>query len=348
MMTWRQAFRFSCCLCFCIPLATPAASDIGFFEKQIRPLLAEHCYECHGEKKQKGGLRLDSAGRVMKGGDTGPALVPGKPEESLLIKAISWANPDFQMPPKNKLTDVQIAALIQWVKNGATDPRTNTAPTITSSKPPVNDHWAYQPPKKTSPPSVKNSAWAKTDLDRFILAGIEAADRAPAPDADRATLARRVYFDLIGLPPTPEQIAEFLSDKSSDAFARLVDRLLAQPQFGERWGRHWLDVARFGESVTLRGLVFKEAWRYRDYVIEAFNRDMPYDEFIREQIAGDLLPGTNIDERRRRIIATTFLALGNSNLEEQDKVQLRMDIVDEQLDTIGKAFLAQTIGCARC
>lgn len=331
---------------------TGAAADspgIEFFEKRVRPVLVERCYECHGEKKQKGGLRLDSAAAVLKGGDSGLALVPGKPDESRMINGISWSDPDFQMPPKNKLTEAEISSLTEWIKLGAPDPRTNFQSQISNLKPQsATNHWAYQSLTKALPPELKNSAWPRSDMDRFVLARLESKSLPPAADADRPTLLRRAYYDLIGLPPTPEQVDAFVGDKSPDAFARVVDRLLASPQFGERWGRHWLDVARYAESVTLRGLVFKEAWRYRDYVIDAFNNDVPYDQFVREQIAGDLLPASNVSEKRRRMIATTFLALGNSNLEEQDKAQLRMDIVDEQLDTIGKAFLAQTIGCARC
>jgi hypothetical protein len=212
----------------------------------------------------------------------------------------------------------------------------------------ARNFWAYQLPKKLPPPQVRDQSWVRGDIDRFVLAKLESQGLHPVKPADPGTLLRRVYYDLTGLPPTPEQIDTFLRDETPGALERVVDRLLASPQFGERWGRHWLDVARFGESVTLRGLIFREAWRYRDYVIEAFNSDLPFDRFIVEQIAGDLLPSTNVEERRRQMIATTFLALGNANLEEQDKVQLRMDVVDEQLDTIGKAFLAQTIGCARC
>ncbi len=322
--------------------------SLEFFEKRVRPVLVESCYECHGEKKQKGGLRLDSAAAVLKGGDSGPALVPGQPAESRLIKAISWSDPDFQMPPKNKLPDAAIAALTEWVKLGAPDPRTNQPSAIRRLPSPVTNHWAYKPLQKSTPPVTKDPAWPRSDIDRFVLAQLEAKHIRPNADAHRATLLRRAYYDLIGLPPTPEQVDAFVQDRSPEAFAHVVDRLLASPQFGERWGRHWLDVVRYAESVTLRGFVFKEAWRYRDYVIDAFNSDLPYDQFVREQIAGDLLGANGIAEKRRRLIATTFLALGNTNLEEQDKAQLRMDIVDEQLDTIGKAFLAQTIGCARC
>ncbi len=322
--------------------------SLDFFEKRVRPVLVERCYECHGEKKQKGGLRLDSAAAVTKGGDSGAALVPGQPEKSLLIKVISWSDPDLQMPPKNKLPDAEIAILTEWVKRGAPDPRTNRPSEISTLKLPATNHWAYQPLKKSAPPAIKDSSWPRTDIDRFTLAKLEPKQIRPNPDVDRATLLRRAYFDLIGLPPTPEQIDDFVKDSSPDAFARVVDRLLASPQFGERWGRHWLDVARYAESVTLRGFVFKEAWRYRDYVIVSFKVVLPFDQFIRELIAGDLLDSKSLAEKRRRMIATTFLALGNTNLEEQDKAQLRMDIVDEQLDTIGKAMLAQTIGCARC
>jgi hypothetical protein len=197
-------------------------------------------------------------------------------------------------------------------------------------------------------PAVKQNDWPASDIDRFILAKLEAQGLKPAADADRATLARRVYFDLIGLPPTPEDVDAFTADKSPNAYEKLVDRLLASPAFGERWGRHWLDVARYAESVTLRGLIFKDAWRYRDYVIDSFNRDVRFDRLIREQIAGDLLPAATPADRYRQVVATTFLMLGNTNLEEQDKTQLRMDVVDEQLDVITKGFLAQTVTCARC
>ncbi len=351
-LVFREVARLLSAAAPMVLAASAAGADataFEFFEKRVRPVLVERCYECHGEKKQKGGLRLDSAAAVLKGGDSGPALVPGKPDESRLVKGITWSDPDFQMPPKNKLSDSEIAALTEWVKLGAPDPRTHVESQISDLKSALaTNHWAYQPLKKVSAPPNKNSSWPRTDIDRFVLAKLEAKQIQPAMDAGRATLVRRAYYDLIGLPPKPEEVDAFVNDKSPDAFARVVDRLLASPQFGERWGRHWLDVARYGESVTLRGFVFKEAWRYRDYVIEAFNNDLPFDEFIREQIAGDLLSSSSIAERRRRMIATTFLALGNTNLEEQDKAQLRMDIVDEQLDTIGKSFLAQTIGCARC
>ncbi len=337
--------------------AKDSAEGLEFFEKKIRPLLADTCYECHGEQKHKGGLRLDSREGWAKGGDSGPALVPGDVEASRLIIAVRYRDKEFQMPPKKRLTDEQVADLEKWVKLGAPDPRTDTPGVV--KKGPINieegrKHWAYQLPKKPQLPPVKDAAWPRNDIDRFILAKLEEKKLKPVADADPQTLVRRIYFDLVGLPPTPEQVDEFMRDSRSplgdrqSAVAKLVDRLLASPQFGERWGRHWLDVARYAESVTLRGFIFKEAWRYRDYVITAFNDDLPYDRFVREQVAGDLLPAATPAEHARQMTATTFLAMGNNNFEEQDKKQLEMDVVDEQLDVISKAFLAQTVTCARC
>lgn len=335
---------------FSLASLTAAENHLEFFEKQVRPVLVERCYECHAEKKQKGGLRLDTRSHTLKGGDNGPVVVPGKPEDSLLIKAISYSDPDLQMPPKNRLSPQEAAVLTEWIKMGAPDPRTDTAIAAASARSLEEGKkwWAYQSVKNPVLPSVKNPMPGEKAIDRFIVSKLEPLSIPLAPEADKTILVRRLYFDLIGLPPTPEEIGHFIQDSSTNSYATLVDQLLASPHFGERWGRHWLDVARFGESVTLRGLVFKEAWRYRDYVIDVFNHDLPFDQFIREQLAGDLLPASNLKARQRQRVATTFLALGNSNLEEQDKAQLRMDIVDEQLDTIGKAFLAQTIGCARC
>ena len=316
-------------------------------------MLVKECYSCHSSqaKKLKGGLRLDSRAAVLAGGDSGPAVVPGKPEESPLIEALK-GDGGLAMPPKGKLPGAVIADFEHWIKAGAPDPRdgaTSASRSLrASTSRPVGRFWAYQRPRIYEPPVVAGADGSLGDIDRFLLAGLEAKGIAPAREADRATLARRVWFDLVGLPPSPGDIDAFVADPSPDAYEKLVDRLLASPGFGERWGRHWLDVARFGESLTLRGLVLKDAWRYRDYVIEAFNGDKPFDRFVREQVAGDLLPASGLVERRRGLVATSFLVLGNSNLEEQDKGQLVMDVVDEQLDTIGKAFLGQTIGCARC
>ena len=329
------------------------SSEVEFFERKVRPILVERCYECHSTtaKKLKGGLHLDTREGWAKGGDSGPSIVPGEVEKSLFIKAARWSDPDLQMPPKNKLPAPEIAVLEEWVKMGAPDPRVASASSLSANAAQASsrtNHWAYQPPRRLAAPAARDATWARNDIDRFLLGAMEAKSLKPAPDADRATLARRVYFDLTGLPPTPEQLDAFTRDASPGAFAVLVDRLLASSRYGEHWARHWFDVVRFAESVTLRGFVFKEAWRYRDYVIGSFDRDVPYDQFLREQIAGDLLPHASREQRERQLVATTFLTVGNWNLEEQDKKQLDMDVVDEQLDTIGKAFLGQTLGCARC
>ncbi|QDU18785.1 DUF1553 domain-containing protein [Urbifossiella limnaea] len=337
------------------PTADAAGSGVDFFEKKIRPALAEHCYSCHSadaaaKNKLKGGLALDTRDAVRAGGDSGPALVAGDPAKSLIVESLRYTG-DLRMPPKGKLPPAVVADFEKWVKMGAPDPRTaatGVKQQVGLSIDEGRKFWSYRPVAAPAAPAVKNAAWPATDIDRYVLAALEAKGLNPAADADRATLARRVYFDLHGLPPTPEEIDAFVRDADPKAFEKLVDTLLASPRFGERWGRHWLDTARFAESVTLRGLVFKEAWRYRDYVIDAFNRDVPLDQFIREQLAGDLLAAATPEERARLIIATTYLQLGNTNLEEQDKRQLRMDVVDEQLDVIGKGLLGQTISCARC
>jgi cytochrome c553 len=329
--------------------ATPEQLD--FFEKKIRPVLVTHCYECHAStaKKLQGGLLVDSRAGLLAGGDSGAAVIPKDVDESLLISALRYDS--FEMPPKGQLPAAVIADFERWIRQGAVDPRNDVA---TVAKPRQIDiesgrqHWAYQPVATSALPPVKNAAWPANDVDRFILAKLEASGLEPAAAADKVVLVRRLYFSLIGLPPTPAQIEEFVNDNSPQAYARLVDRLLDSRHFGERWGRHWLDVVRFAESLTLRGFVLNESWRYRDYVIQSFNDDRPFDRFLTEQLAGDLLDDTSLEARRRNLIATTFLTMGNSNLEDQDKKKLEMDFVDEQLDVIGRGFLAQTITCARC
>lgn len=319
-----------------------------FFEKRIRPVLVARCYECHGPEKVQGGLRLDSRQGWETGGDSGPTIMPGEPAESLLVQALRH-DPNFvEMPPDGQLAEAVIRDFERWISDGAFDPREVQPAATEEPAAPKEKHWAYQPVVRSGPPAVRDASWPKSEIDRFVLARLEAKNLRPSKDAEREVLARRLYFDLIGLPPTPEQLDTFARDDSADAVERLVDELLASPHFGERWGRHWLDVVRFGESFTLRGLIQHDAWRYRDYVIEFFNADRGFDQFVREQVAGDLLESDSVAERQRQCIATTFYALGNWNLEEQDKKQLRLDVVDEQLDTLGKAFLAQTIGCARC
>ena len=336
---------------FCAPLNAADQTDPAgarFFENRIRPVLVQHCYACHSSraKSLEGELRLDHRSGIRKGGESGPAVVPGDVKKSLLISALRYE--EFEMPPKKQLPANVVADFVKWIEMGAPDPRdadASTTPGIDVEA--GRSFWAYRPLVKPVV-AADMTHGAETSIDALVLARLKTAGLSQGPVADRTVLVRRVYFDLIGLPPTPQEIDEFLQDQSPDAYERLVDRLLSSPRFGERWGRHWLDVARYAESITLRGFLFPEAWRYRDYVIDTFNADRSFANFITEQIAGDLLPANSLQERHRNLVATTFLTMGNNNLEDQDKGKLRMDVVDEQLETIGRGFLAQTIGCARC
>ena len=338
------------------PSAKPDAAQLEFFEKSIRPVLAAKCYKCHSAEadKVKGGLLLDTRDGIRQGGDSGHAVVPGNVSESLLLKALHYTDKDMAMPPEKsggKLPDSVIADFEKWVKMGAPDPRDGAAVVakkeIDFTK--AREFWAFKTPQAAPAPAVADKQWPRTDIDRFILAGLEAKGLKPVADGDRRNLIRRTYFDLIGLPPTPEEMDAFFKDTAPDAYAKVVDKLLASPQFGERWGRHWLDVARYAESTGKeRNYTFPEAWRYRDYVIAAFNTDKPYDQFIREQIAGDLLPAKDAAERNEHLIATGFLALGPKGLNEKNKTQFEMDLVDEQIDVTSRAVLGLTAACARC
>ncbi|HTD68798.1 MAG TPA: DUF1549 domain-containing protein, partial [Candidatus Limnocylindria bacterium] len=326
--------------------AADHAAGIEFFEKKIRPVLADTCYKCHSAQsdKVKGGLLLDTRDAMLKGGDTGPSIVPGDPEKSLLIKAVRYADEDLQMPPKNKkLSAEQIADLETWVKMGAPDPRTNGNKVVTSVvTEQTRQHWAYQPIRSPAPPAVKKSKWIQTPIDNFILARLEAKKLTPSPRADKRTLIRRATYDLIGLPPTAEEVDAFIVDKSPDAFAKVVDRLLASPHYGERWGRYWLDIARYADT---KGYVFEEerryafAYTYRDYVIRALNEDLPYDQFITQQIAADLLP---LGEDKRPLAALGFLTLGRRFLNNQ------ADIIDDRIDVVSRGTMGMTVSCARC
>jgi len=325
---------------------------VEFFEAKIRPVLVQHCYECHsGDANEiKAGLRVDSRAGLRAGGDSGPAVVPEKPAESLLLSALRGE--DYAMPPDGLLPAEVIADFETWIKMGAPDPREGETPVAEAPQIDLEagrQFWSFRPPAVTAPPMPKDAQWCRTDIDRFIRAQQEAAALAPGADAKRRVLIRRAYFDLIGLPPTPEEVAAFVTDETPDAWSKLIDRLLESPQFGARWGRHWLDVARYADSTGGgRSLLYGDSWRYRDYVIDAFNRDKPFDRFIVEQIAGDLLPFDDLVTGAEQLTATAFLALGPSNYEEQDKELLRMDVIDEQIDTVGRAFLGMTLGCARC
>lgn len=350
--------RQRCVLLVWLALAALASAQtpaIEYFEKSVRPLLDAHCMECHGanEKKIRGGLRLTSRAEMLKGGDTGPAIVPGKATDSLLIKGLSHTDDDLKMPPKGRLTDRDIAILIKWVNDGAVWPETgSTAPKV-EAKPgelftaEQKQFWAFQPIREPAIPAVKNSDWVKTPVDAFILSQLEAKGLTPAKMADKRTLIRRVTYDLTGLPPTPEEIRDFVDDVSANSWEHVIDRLQRSPQYGESQARHWLDIARYADSNGLdENTAFANAYRYRDYVIKSFNEDKPYDLFMREQIAGDLLPDANINPDR--LTATGFLVVGPKLLAEPDKQKMKLDIADEQVDTIGKAFLGLTLGCARC
>ncbi len=330
----------------------PTKDQLAFFEGKIRPILKENCYKCHSleQGKAKGDLTLDTRDGWVKGGKSGAAIEPGDVEKSLLLTAVGYEDADLQMPPKGeKLSAQQIAALTEWVKMGAPDPRKGTG-AIVSKLSGLTDkarqHWAYQPVTKPAQPAVKNQAWSHTEVDRFILAKLEAAGMVPAPDAEKETLLRRATYDLIGLPPTPREVDAFLADKSSNAFEKVIDRLLASPHYGERWGRYWLDTARYSDTVggernlQKRGMDYRYpyAWTYRDYVIGAFNADKPYDQFIIEQLAADKMPDRKDD--------STLAALGFITVGERFKNP--NDVINDRIDVVSKGFLAMTVTCARC
>ena len=305
----------------------------------MRPLLVANCHTCHSaETNSRGGLRVDDRNGLLVGGEHGAAVIPGKPEESLLIKAVRRVG-DLKMPPERPLSDGQVAILTQWIRDGAAwtrvEPISSDGPIKADYQRLRKEHWAWQPLREPPVPPAPNAAWPRDDIDRFLLVRMAKHGLKPDGDAERLTLIRRATFDLTGLPPTLAEIDTFLTDRSETAFERVVDRLLSSPAFGERWGRHWLDIARYGESTgSARNLPYPHAWRYRDYVIDAFNKDKPYDEFVREQIAGDLLPAKTSDERVEHLIATGFLALGVKDVNQRFKVRFIMDNIDEQIDTV--------------
>jgi hypothetical protein len=324
--------------------------QVEFFEDSVRPLLETHCLECHGGDERGGGLSLESSADWQRGGDSGSVIVVGDAEASLLVRAVRYTDPELQMPPSGPLTQREVAVLEEWIRRGAIDPREGSPDPdrLTAADPEqqdASDLWSLRPVQPIALPQVADSAWVRNPIDAFILARLESAGLHPAPAADKTTWIRRVTFDLIGLPPTPDEVASFLADDSPAAWQRVVDRLLASPHYGERWGRHWLDVARYADSNGLdENLAFGTAWRYRDYVFDSFNEGKPFDRFIVEQIAGDLVPGAD----RETKTATGFLVLGAKVLAEPDREKLLMDTIDEQIDTTGKAFLGLTLGCARC
>lgn len=327
------------------PAAEPGKVDlqaIEFFEKKVRPVLVDNCVRCHGDKKAMGGLRLDSKDGMIKGTDTGPVIVPGQPERSPMIQAVRHAG-EIKMPPMKKMRDEAIADLVAWVKMGAPWPESKSGTqTTTSVAEARKSHWAFRPITRPAVPTVQDKAWAKTNIDHFILAQLEAKKIRPQPEADRRTLIRRVTFDLIGLPPTPEEVATFEADPAPDAYEKLIDRLLASPQYGERWGRHWLDVARYSDT---KGYVFTEerrfpfAYTYRDYVIQAFNQDLPFNQFILHQLAADQL---DLKGSPQPLAAMGYLTLGRRFLNNIH------DIIDDRIDTVSRGLLGLTVSCARC
>jgi mono/diheme cytochrome c family protein len=339
--------------------AEPAKDDtakIAFFEKKIRPILVEHCYTCHSaETKPAGDLRVDDRLGLLTGGNAGPSVVPGKPEQSLLLKRIVQTG-NRRMPLEGKaLSEEQVADLTVWIKDGAAWPALKVPASLGKPKAEYDalkkEHWAWQPLKQPKAPAVADKSWPKDSIDQFILAKLEAKKLHPVGDASKEVLIRRVTFDLTGLPPTTAEIDTFVKDTSKEAFAKVVDRLLASPQFGVRWGRHWLDVARYGESTgPSRNIPYPHAWKYRDYVINSVNNDIPYNRFIQEQIAGDFLAAkaTNQQEKDRLLTATGFLALGVKDVNQRFKVRFDMDNVDEQIDAVSRSVLGLTVSCARC
>ncbi|MEW4569091.1 PSD1 and planctomycete cytochrome C domain-containing protein [Tautonia sp. JC769] len=335
------------------PMSRPTAAQLEFFEKEVRPILANRCYSCHsaGAERIRGDLVLDSRAGLLKGGGFGPAVVPGRPDESPLIEAVRYDDPLFRMPPDERLSDREIEVLETWVAAGAPGPpddpeaaRPGGAAESLSVE--AADWWSFQPVQNPDPPEVRDEHWPRSPIDRFVLAQLEANGMRPAPETDRRTFIRRLSFDLTGLPPTPEEVEAFLRDEGPDAFERLVDRLLASPQYGERWGRRWLDLVRYADTSGCNGdFPMPEAYRYRNYVIDRFNRDTPYDEFLEEQIAGDLMPSDSEAQRRERVIATGYLAISRRFSSVAEEFHLTLD---DTIDNLGKAVLGLTISCARC
>lgn len=324
---------------------------LALFEKRIRPALVEHCYACHSREKgePKGGLLVDSREGLLQGGESGAALVPGNPDDSLLLEALRHEG--LEMPPEKKLPAELIADFAEWIRRGAPDPRKGDAAPRSSKKIDLAEgrkFWAFQPLTRTTPPQPRQAAWPRSDIDRYLLAALEAQGLEPVADADRRTLLRRLSLDLTGIPPTPAEMEAWLADTSPQALEKVVDRLLESPRFGERWARYWLDVARYAESNgNTDNITYPHAWRYRDYVIDSLQRDKPFDRFLIEQIAGDLLPAESPAQRDEQLTATGFLALG-SKPRAQNNPDFQMDVVADQIEVTTTAFLGLTVACARC
>ncbi len=337
-------------LTFAAATAEPSKEQAEFFESKIRPILTENCYKCHSAEKgkAKGDLTLDTREGLLKGGENGKVVVPGDPAKSPLVTAITYLDKDLQMPPKGeKLTDPQIALLTEWVKMGAPDPRKDSAgmkAKLTGLTDSARHHWAYQPVTKPKIPKTKNNAWLRTPVDAFILTKLEEKKMVPAPDATKEALLRRATYDLIGLPPTPQEVRAFINDVTPQAFTRVVDRLLASPHYGERWGRFWLDTARYsdtagGQANNLKGADYRyaHAWTYRDWVVDAVNKDLPYDQFIIQQLAADKVP----NNPAKNLAALGFITVG-------ERFKNVNDVINDRIDVVSKGFLGLTVSCARC
>lgn len=365
VLSWNQVMdlRLTSMLLVAIAASITQAEDltpeeVSFFEAKIRPVLIRECYGCHSNMSGnvRGGLRLDTKELTHIGGGSGPAIVPGNLEESWLYNAIT--HQDYVMPPKRKLPQNVIDDFRKWIEMGAPDPRVNEIKEVNSSiskddiQQAQDSFWAYQQPTDLPRPSVSKAAWPDTTIDHHVMAKLEAAGLEPAKDAAAWKVLRRLTFDLVGLPPTPEDVESFgaaWKRDSDQAVADIVDRLLKKEQFGERWGRHWLDVVRYAESTGREvNMTYPQAWRYRDYVIDSFNNDKPFDRFIHEQLAGDLLPVKTDEQWSDNLIATTFLAIGARNINEQNPVQFAADVADEQIDATTRVFLGMSVACARC
>jgi hypothetical protein len=351
MLRWPTFFAVACAGAATLA-ADPASDADRHFTEKVLPVLAARCFECHAHAGEiEGGLSLDSRSGWEEGGDSGPAVVPGKPAESLLVKAIRYADAALAMPPTGKLPAAEIEIIEQWVAMGAPDPRQGGA---VAKKQGIDieagrKHWAFQPVRDPAPPAVADAAWPLDAIDRFVLARLEQEGLRPAADAERHAWLRRVSYDLAGLPPTPAEITAFITDSSPQAHERVVDRLLASKAFGERWARHWLDLTGYADQMgTSNGVFAEHAWRYRDYLVAAFNADKPFDRFVREQIAGDLLPWSDPEKRAENLVATGFLVVGDTEIVNVDKLKLDLDVVDQQVTKVGTAFLGMTLGCVRC
>ena len=346
-------------LVFLLTLSAGLAEQrTDFFEKKIRPVLSMSCYECHSAKSKslKAGLLLDRKAGWVRGGKNGAVIHPGKPDESILMNALKYDNHELQMPPSGKLSETVLADFEKWISMGAPDPRNSSMEEVfavgglkAKSLKEGRKFWAFKPIKLPLLPAVQKGEWIQDEIDRYILRGIEEHDLEPSQKAKPTTLLRRIFFDLTGLPPSPQDIKDYQNSSSQESFENVVNKLLESPRFGERWGRHWLDVARYADTTGGgRNNPFPNSHRYRDYVINSFNNDKPFDQFIIEQIAGDLMPSSTDEEYNEKLTGTGFLALGPHNYELQDKELLRMEVVDEQLTAVGKAFMGLTMDCARC